>query len=292
MAQSNGYSNYNRKPNYLYSIISVALVLFLLGFFGLVILHAQYLINTFREKVNILVELEDGTEQRDIDALLDRLAQSAFVKPNSIQYISKEEASESMQDDFGKEFLQLDLPNPFYDLISINVRANYMRPDSLEQVKAIIQEDSFVSDVFYQESLVNDIAENIQKVGYIALGIGLFFIFVAITLIHNTIRLALYSNRFLIKNMELVGASWEFISRPYLLRSMLHGAISGLIAIGALIVVLLWAQRDLPELRNIQDLSSFIALFVLLLMVGILINVFSTYYVVNKYLRMRVDELY
>ena len=124
------------------------------------------------------------------------------------------------------------------------------------------------------------------------MAISLFFLFVGITLIHNTIRLALYSNRFLIKNMQLVGASWKFISRPYLMRSVLHGLLSGVIAIGGLLILLWFLQNDLPELKSLQDIPSFSVLFLVLVLLGIGINALSTYFVVKRYLRMRVDDLY
>ena len=204
------------RPNYLYSIISVALVLFLLGFFGLVMISAQNLITTFKEKVNIMVELIESATTEEVQEIQTTIESSNYNKPGSITYTNKEEAARMMREDFGEDFLKLDLPNPLYDVITFNVRANYLEKDSLEAIKVALKAFPAVGDVYYQESIVNQIANNIRRIGWITLGIGLFFILVAITFIHNTIRLALYSNRLLIKNMQLVGASWEFISRPYI----------------------------------------------------------------------------
>jgi len=149
-----------------------------------------------------------------------------------------------------------------------------------------------VSDVFYQESLVDDVARNLRSLGFVALGLGVFFILVAMTLIHNTVRLALYSNRFLIKNMQLVGASWGFISRPYLLRAVMHGFIGSVLAVLALGGLLLWSQSLFPELGLLQDGGLFLILLGAILILGILIYLLSTWRVVNKYLQMRVDDLY
>lgn len=281
-----------KKPNYIYAIISVALVLFLLGMFGLITIHAQRLVTAFKERVNVLVELPDGVRTEDVQDLERYLENSLFTKAGSVVFTSKEAAAQEMSEAFGEDFLKLDLPNPLHDVINFNVRANYLDADSLAQVADKLRLHPHVSAVYYQENLVDVIAKNVQNLSWITLSIGLFFIFVAIVLIHNTIRLALFANRFLIKNMELVGASWGFISRPYLIRSVQYGILSGLLAIGGLIFGILWVQKALPELSTLGNWWSFSLLFVFLLVIGVLINLGSTYYVVNKYLRMRVDDLY
>jgi len=168
-----------------------------------------------------------------------------------------------------------------------------MQADSLNNIRTALKvQYPFVSDVFYQESVVENVGSNIRRIGFFLLGIGIFLILVATALIHNTIRLALYANRFLIKNMELVGASWEFISKPYLIRSVLHGFLSGLLAVAFLILAIFWSEQQLPDLRAMRNIPGFITLFSGLIVLGILITLSSTYYVVRKYLKMRVDDLY
>ena len=280
------------RPNYLYAVISLALVLFLLGFFGLLLLHGAELVRTFKERVNILVELTEDPDQEQLTELQGILDSATFVKEGSVRYINREQAAELMRDDFGEDFMKLDLPNPFYDMYSFNVQAVYMQADSLASIRTELRELPYVSDVFYQESLVDDVARNLRNLGFVALGLSLFFILVAMTLIHNTVRLALYSNRFLIKNMQLVGASWRFISRPYLVRSVLHGFIGSVLAVLALGALLLWSQQLFPELALVQDGYRFLLLFAGILVLGVLIYLLSTWRVVNKYLQMRVDDLY
>lgn len=292
---SNGLESWpgkQTKPNYLYSIFSVAMVLFLIGFFGLVILHAQRLVTLFKERVNVIVEIESGTDKTDIYNLKTKLENSPYVKEGSVVFTSKEEAAELLREDFGEEFLKMDFQNPLYDVLSFNLRAAYMEQSKIKEIKASILVNQYINDVYYQEGLVDDIARNIQKLGYLALGLAILFLLVAITLIHNTIKLALYSNRFLIKNMELVGASWGFISKPYFIRSIKNGLLSGMTAVSLLIIILLLAQRELPELRNLQDPILFSSLFLALILMGIFISGVSTWYIVNKYLKMRVDDLY
>jgi cell division transport system permease protein len=281
------------RPNYLYSIVSVSLVLLLLGFFGLILLQGRELVRFFKERVNLMVELSQESSKSQLDELTARLESSRWVKSGSVRFISKEEALESLRADFGDEFLQLDMANPLYDVLLFNVNAGYVAPDSLSKIRTtLLEQHSNIHDVFYQESLVDVVAQNLQRIGWIALGIGLFFIFVAFTLIHNTIRLALYANRFLIKNMELVGASWEFISRPIIWKSFRHGFLSGLIAVAVLGGAFYLFLRDFPELAALQDWPAVVVLFIFLIFFGILITTTSTYYVVNKYLKMRVDDLY
>lgn len=292
MSDSLGKSGSRSKPNYFYSITSIALVLFLTGFFCMVLLQAQRLIVVFKERVNILIELQEDNSVEDQDSVFTHLSEANFTKEGSVQFISREDAASLMREEFGEDFLKLDLPNPFYDVFSFNVKASYMQADSLRQIQSELTALPAVRAVYYQENLISEVAQNIKRIGYLALGLGLFFIFVAVTLIHNTVRLALYANRFLIKNMELVGASWEFISRPYIVRAVLHGMISSVIAIAGLTILLMGMENLLPELRAISDTVSLIFLYLGLIVLGILINAVSTYFVVRKYLRLRMDDMY
>ena len=285
-------SKIRSQPNYLYAILSVALVLFLLGFFGLLIAHAQTLVTSFKENVVVLLEIKNESVKEDIVRLQKKLRTRKYIKAGSLKYTDKTQAAEQMRSEFGEDFLKLDMPNPFYDVIAFNVNSVYVNNDSLLNIKGGLKDEKVVNDIFYQENLVADIEANVKKLSWITLSIGLFFIFVAITLIHNTIRLALYANRFLIKNMQLVGATWEFISRPYIFRAMKHGLISAMIAGGLLALMLYFAKQNLPVLDALQDWTLFGLLFGLLLILGILINTISTHFVVKKYLKMRVDDLY
>lgn len=281
------------KPNYVYTVVSVALILFLIGLFGLIILHAQRLVRVYKERVTVMLELKEQAPQDSVEILEKTLQTYPFVKSNTIQYISREEAVKLMQDDFGDDFLKLGLPNPFSDVFLFNVNADYLQADSLQQIRLLLKTQyGFVTDVFYQESVVDNIGANIRRISYIMLGLGIFMLIVAGVLIHNTVRLALYANRFLIKNMELVGASWEFISKPYLVKSALQGFLSGILAITALALALIGLEQQLPDLKAFRNVPGFVTLFAGLVILGILINLISTYYVVRKYLKMRVDDLY
>lgn len=286
-------TEFRRRPKYTATILGVALILLLVGVLALFVLYGQQLVHLFREQVSLLIELDDRAGEADIQALKAQLLESAYLKPESLVYVSKEDALESLREDFGDDFFKLDMLNPLYNTFQYNVKARWMQPDSLERIRLeLIDQHAYIVDVYYQEFWVDMLSRNVQKVfwgGIIALCL---LVLLAFALIHNTIRLALYSKRFLIRNMELVGASWSFISRPFLTQSLLHGLLSGLLAITGLYGILLILWQQLPGLKDLHDLPQLLSLFALLLLMGTAVSVGSTYYVVNKYLKMRVDDLY
>ncbi len=280
------------RPNFLYSIVSVALVLFLLGFFGLTLGHARRMVTIFKERVDIWLELRPGANENEISRLEGALAARNFVRPGSVEFISRKQAAQEMKNELGDTSMLADLPDLLYDVLRFNVRENWLSPDSLELVRAELRADSLVSDVFYEQNGTANIGQNLEKLGWLTLAIGFLFIFVAITLIHNTIRLALYSNRFLIKNQELVGATWGFIARPYIFKGIKNGLWSAALAIGGLAAIRFYAYRQMPELRELENPLATGAVFAVLLLLGILISGLSTWFVVRKFLGTRLDELY
>jgi cell division transport system permease protein len=280
------------KPNYWYSILGVALVLFLLGCFGLIVLNGQSLVKSYKEHITIMVELEHELAGHEKTRLQQQLANAPYTKQKSITFLSKEDAAKMHEAEFGEAFSDLGFSNPFYDVINFNTKASYMHKDSLSIIKNALTQNPIVRDVFYQEGLVENIEKNVKKVSYLVLILGILFIFVAVTLIHNTIKLALYSNRFLIKNMELVGASWGFISRPFLIKSMQNGFWSVLIALLLLTGTIFFIRQNMVELESLLDPYLIMILYGSISVLGMLITTLSTYYIVNKYLRMRLDDLY
>lgn len=280
------------KPNYLYAIISVALVLFILGFFALTALHGRKLVTLFKEKVDIWLELKPGAAEAEVPRIIAAIRQQPFVKKETVTFITREQAMADMKKDLGDNSLLEDNPDLLRDVIRFNVRADFLDSDKLLAWRETLRQDSVVADLYFEAANTGNVGKNIQNLGLIALGLGILLIFAAVTLIHNTIRLALYSNRFLIKNQELVGASWTFISRPYIRKGILNGLVSAAFAIAALIATLWWLYSLMPEFSQLQDINGIVAVFVGLVVLGVLISGLSTYFVVNKFLRMRVDDLY
>ena len=279
-----------RKTNYFYSIISVALVLFLLGFFGVSLLFVKQQADTQQEKISMMVELKEDADSTNLSILKDWLTTADFAR--EAHFVSKAEAGEIMRRSLGDEYIDPDMPLPFFDAYSVNLKAECMSKDSIAAISMRLKENKAVADVYMDESLIGAVSKTVQKIALIAFIITALFILVVITLIHNTIRLNLYSDRFIIKNMELVGASWRFISRPYIRRGMFNGFLSSLIALVIIATIWYFVQKEASELNLLLKNYVFWAYAAGLILLGVLISWVSTFYVVNKYLKMRLDELY
>ena len=279
-----------RKINYFYSIISVALVLFLLGFFSTALLFTRQQVTNQQEKISMMVELKENADSVDVQSLKRTLPNADFAR--EVRFVPKEKAAELLQESLGNEYMSADMPLPFFDAFSVNLKSDRLNSDSIASVTAQIRKNPAVSDVYMDEGLIGDVSQLVEKVALIALAVAALFIIVAITLIHNTIRLNLFSDRFIIKNMELVGASWGFISRPYIRKGVWNGFLSALLALVLLAVLWFFAQKGLPELNLLWANPLFLASCGGLIVLGILISWVSTFYVVNKYLKMRLDDLY
>ncbi|MGN7821702.1 hypothetical protein HGH92_14175 [Chitinophaga varians] len=290
MAQSGKSSAKKSKPSYIYSIIGVALVLFSLGTLGLVVIHASKLSKYFKENIEIQVILRDNVKENQALALRDSIAHKPYIK--SIEYVSKDVAADRFKKDFGEDFIQLLQYNPLYASINIKANANYVNTDSLKVIENNLTQQNIVREISYQRSLVQKLNENVNKIGMVILIISCLLALVVIFLIDNTIRLAMFSNRFLIKTMQMVGATRWFIAKPFDLRSIANGAISALIAIAGLVGILSFADKALPELNGLRDNMMIALLFLGMIVVGIAISLFSTHRSVMKYLRLKLDDLY
>ena len=279
------------KPNYFYSIVSVALVLFMIGIFAMALLYANHFLKKAQEEIDIMVEIEQEAPERAINGLLRKIKTADYVKEGSVKFIHKEDAVKELEEELG-DLMQFGFQNPFYHVITFNTPALYMNQDSLRSMKNQLKTIPIVNDVFYREGVIEQVAKNVKKLGYITGILGLLLLFVAIALIHNTIKLALYANRFLIKNMQLVGASWSFISKPFLWKSVTNGCWSSMMAISLLIALMGFFVQDLPRLMGPETAIGITFIFVGMAVLGVFITFASTFYVINKYLQMRVDDLY
>lgn len=281
------------RPNHLYVVISLALVLFLLGLVGLWTFQASYLTRQLQENLDIIVELEPDYTAVQRENLIANIRGASWHKPNTEPvFIAKTKALREMGEDLQRDLEELGINNPLLDIITFNVPLEQLEPNQLASIAAEVQAMPGVASVFYQENFVERIAENARRLTLILLGLAGLFAFVAGLLIHNTVRLSLYANRFTIKTQELVGASWGFISKPYLLRSVAQGIVSGSLAVAGVIGLQYWIDGQLPELKLFAEPVPLLILYGGLLLLGILINFISHYVVVRRYLRLRLDDLY
>lgn len=280
------------RPNYISVIFSVALVLLLIGLFVLTAAYGNRLVEAFKEKVDIWIELQPGLSEPEVARITNIVRSQPFVKKESLSFISSEAAAAAMRKDLGDEALLADLPNLMHDVVRFNVKAEFLTPDSLSEWRSQMKQDSAVADVFFEAFSVGNAPENIQKISIFLLILAFILIVGAVALIHNTIRLALYANRFVIKNQEMVGASWSFIARPYIRKGIANGIWSGVIATIILTGLTYSALNSMPDLSSIHDTTLLVVICFGLLLSGALIGGISTWWVVNKLLKMRLEDLY
>lgn len=293
MAQFGKASSQRGKPSYVMSIIGVTLVLFLLGIVGWLVINANKLSDYFRENVEVKVYLANKVTPKDSVALMQFVASRPYVR--NYEYVNKDVAKKKYLQDGNEDFSTILDYNPLPDGIYFRPKTEYVQSDSLEKISKEIKEGQttgLVSDVSYPRELVSNMNQNLRNISLIILGIAIVLSIVVIFLIDNTIRLAMFSNRFLIKTMQMVGATRQFIARPLTIRAIVNGAISAGIAIALIYILILVAENFIPWLEGVRSSSNLWLLFLALILIGITITFLSTWRSVSKYLRMKLDELY
>jgi len=277
---------------YLTSIISVTLVLFTLGFLGLIILQANNLSNYIKENIGFEIVMKSNVREADIVSLQKHLDTKEFVK--STEYITPEEASRRLSDILGDDFVDFmsEDDNPLLPSIDVRFNAPWANNDSLAKIEAYVTENENVKEVYYQRSLVQMINKNLRNISIVILGFSLLLLIIAMALINNTIRLSVYSKRFVIRSMQLVGATESFIRRPFVIKGILQGSISAFVAILMLLGIIEAMRENIPELKLLTDQLTLIYLFTGIIVTGILMSGLSTSVAVSKYLRMKTDKLY
>ena len=287
---SDKYSKRRLAGSSITTIVSLSLVLFMLGLLGIIILNTRKLSDNFKENIGFQVIINDNAKEVDVEHLTKTLDASDYVK--STQFITKDEAAKKLQQDLGEDFVNFLGFNPLSASISVHLKAEYANIDSLTWIEKDLLDTKLVKEVVYQKSLVSMINENVKKISLVILLFSGLLMVIALALINNTIRLSIYSKRFLIKTMQLVGATQGFIRRPFVLKGIKHGIYGAVIAIAMLIGFLYFLQKQLPELAELQDEKMLVSLFGLVIVLGIIISWISTSLAVRKYLRLKSDELY
>lgn len=278
------------KSVYVSTVISIALVLLMTGLLGLILVHAKNLSKYVKENIVINIIVNDNVSEGDVLALQKDIEKDPFVLQS--QYISKEIAAKNLTEDLGEDFVEYLGHNPLLPSIDVYLKEQYANTDSISTFIDKVSKNSRIKEVIYQESLIDMVNKNIRVIGIVVLAFTIILLIIAVALINNTIRLAIYSQRFLIKSMQLIGATKSFIRKPYILYGVVHGLIGALIAILLLLFTLQFAQKQVPELVFLRDWFEFLVIFVVVILLGILISGLSTYFAVTKYLRAKSHSLY
>jgi cell division transport system permease protein len=254
------------------------------------LINARELSDYFRESLSFSVMLSEDAREADIRMLQKDLDAKEFVK--STEYISKEQAAENLKEELGEDFISFMGYNPLLPSIDVFLVAQYTHPDSVLNIERYILEYPVVEEVYFQESFLHLINENVRKVSLFLLAFSLLMFLISLTIINNTIRLSVYSKRFLINTMHLVGATRAFIRKPFLARSIVHGIIAGMVAILMLMAILYFVEAEFYLLFTLQDFTLLLYLSGAIILTGIVITLVSTFFSVNRYLGINEDKLY
>lgn len=284
------YSKTRLRSSYLTLVVSVSLVLFLLGILGMILINARELSDYLRESLSFSIMLDDEAKEPDIRMLKKDLDAKAYVK--ATEYVSKEAAAVKMKKELGEDFINFLGDNPLPSIIDVYLYAGYTSPDSVTKIEKYVREYPFVKEVYYQESLLFLINENVRKISLFLLVISTFLFLIALTIINNTIRLSIYSKRFLIRTMQLVGASRSFIRKPFLIQSAVHGLLAALIAMSLLMGLLYLIEKEFLLMFSFGSTYLLVLLGGSIIIIGVLINIISTFFSVNRYLSISEDKLY
>jgi cell division transport system permease protein len=278
------------KTIYISTVFGIALVLLMIGLLGLLLIEANNLSNYVKENIVLNIFVDDVAHETDVLQLQKQLEANPMVKHTL--YVTKELAARNLQKDLGEDFVKFLGYNPLSQSLDVYLKAEVDNNADIERFKTALLKNPLVKDVKYQQSLVDQMNQNLTSISLIILAFALVFVILSVALINNTIRIAIYSQRFLIKSMQLVGATKGFIRKPFLLYGIWHGLLGGLIAILILVGTLFLAYKEIPDLVILRNYTEFAIVFVFVLGLGIFISGFSTFLAVNKFLRLKLYDLY
>lgn len=276
---------------YFTSVVSISLVLLLLGIVGLLMLNAKQMSDYVKENLCFSLIINDDVSEPDIKQFQKSLDTHEFIK--STEYITKDDAAKQLQEELGENFIETLGYNPLSPTINVYLNSDYASPDSIAKLEGFfLSKSNIVNEVSYQQNLVNLIHDNIKKVSIILLALSALFFLISFALLNNTIRLQIYSKRFIINTMKLVGAKKGFIRRPFIASGALQGLISSIIAIALLYGIIYFANSQLENIMGSIDPWIIALLFVAVAVIGVLLCVFATLLSINKYLRLKTINLY
>lgn len=290
---ASSFENYQKRrliSSYFSVVLSVFLVLFLLGILGLFVINSKKLSDDFKEQIPMSVYFKDKakpSDLKDFEALLDK---APYV--HAKVFVSKEEAAALHKDIIGEDFMQFLGFNPLQNSFDITLNATYVEADSIKKIEAAFRENKLISDIVYDKHLVDLVNDNIKKITFWILVLSGFFTLIAVLLINSSMRLSIYSNRFIIKTMQMVGATKSFIRKPFIWRSIKLGIIGAILANIAILGLLYYVDQKLPLIGILEDHLSIGTILAGVLLLGILISWLSTFFATQRFLNLRTDDLY
>ncbi len=290
---STSFEKYQKRrliSSYFSVVISIGLVLFLLGLLGLLVLNTKKVADHFKEQIAMTVYLKDNAKEVEIEQLKKSLAMAEYTK--STTYISKEDAAEAHSSEIGEDFMEFLGYNPLQNSIDLYMKADYVSPEQIDEIADDLTAKNFVDEVVYDKPLIALLNDNVKKISFWVLVISGVFTFIAVLLINSSIRLAVYSKRFIIKTMQMVGATKNFIRKPFIWQSVKLGIIGAVLALIGMAIVLYYLNSSFPELELLSDVKILIALFMGILLMGIFITWASTFFATSRFLNLKTDELY
>ncbi|WP_282041473.1 cell division protein FtsX [Winogradskyella flava] len=290
---ASSFDNYQKRKlisSYVSVVISIALVLFLLGCLGLLVINSKKVADHFKEQVVMTIYLNDTAKQVEVNQLKKSLAMADYTK--EAQYVSKEEAAELMQAETGEDFMDFVGYNPLKNSIDVYLKADYVTTEQLTEITESLSNKAFIEEIRYDNDLVELMNDNVKKISFWVLIISALFTLIAVLLINSSIRLAVYSKRFIIKTMQMVGATKSFIRRPFILKSVQLGVIGAIVALIGMAIVLYYLDITFPELELLRNTVMIIGLFVGIFLLGIVITWISTFIATQRFLNLKTDQLY
>ena len=271
-------------------IVSLSLVLFMLGVLGLLLINSQKISNYVKENIGFTIMLNDDINDVERINLEKELVSENFVK--NTRFVSKSEAAQKLQKELGEDFISFLGYNPLLNSIEITLNAKYTSVDSLNLIAENLSKNTKIYEVFYQKDLIKKLNENVNKLSLFLIVFCLLLFFISFTLINNTIRLSIYSKRFLIRTMRLVGATNYFIQKPFLEKSIYEGVYSSIFAVFLLMGSINLVQKEIASILNINDIKNIGIVFILIFTFGLLISFFSTYFAVKKHIYQKQNKIY
>ncbi|MDR1866459.1 MAG: permease-like cell division protein FtsX [Bacteroidales bacterium] len=278
------------RSSYVTSVISISLVLCLLGTIGILLLTAHRISEYVLENVGFSVFLKEQVKEADIYQLQKTLDAAPYTR--STLYINKEDAARDFTEEFGEDFIGFLGYNPLLASVDLKLDPRYANNDSIRNIERQVLKHAEVKEVSYQRNMIHALNDNMEKISLFVFTFSVLLFVIAVSLINNTIRLSVYARRLSIRTMQLVGATNTFIRRPFLWRSALHGIYSSFIAMGILVATLYWMQGQFENIISVNDVQILGGLFLIVFFLGVTLSWMSTFFAVNKYLKIRTDKLY